>query len=153
MLWDDSEHAGFTTGTPWFDVNPNYTEINAEAARRDPRSVFAHYQKLIQLRHDDEAVREGRFQLLLPDHDQLWAFTRTLDEQTPPQVPEGSSASEIVSKGEGRLLVIANCSSGPGQIPTDDLPSLDGAELVLGTRDDADPATLAAWESRILRLA
>ncbi|MDF1487207.1 glycoside hydrolase family 13 protein [Tessaracoccus caeni] len=154
--WDDTEHAGFTTGTPWFDVNPNYTEINAEATRRDPDSVFAHYQKLIQLRHDDETVREGRFQLLLPEHDQLWAFTRTLD--TLPEVRTSRLADARTSATgntslEGRLLVIANCSSEPVQIPADDLPSLDGAELVLGTHDDADPATLAAWESRILRLA
>ncbi|MDF1489629.1 glycoside hydrolase family 13 protein [Tessaracoccus caeni] len=129
--WDDSEHAGFTTGQPWFGVNPNYSEINAGAVRREPDSVFAHYQKLIKLRHDDETVREGRFQLLLPDHDQIWAFTRAL--------------------GGDSLLVIANCSSLPAEIPAD-LPDLAGADLVLGTHPDSDSGILAPWESRILRL-
>ena len=104
----------------------------AYAARRDPGSVFAHFQRLIRLRHADEVVREGRFELLLPDHEQLWAFTRTL--------------------GDRVLLVVANCSSAPAEIPPDSLPGLDGAELVLGTHDDAATSVLAPWESRILRL-
>src|SRR6201999_2218937 len=59
MQWDDSPHAGFTTGMPWLAVNPNSTEINAQAAVEDPDSVFHHYRKLIALRHDLEVVREG----------------------------------------------------------------------------------------------
>ena len=51
VQWDASANAGFTTGTPWIKVNPNYTEINAEAALADPNSVFYYYQKLISLRH------------------------------------------------------------------------------------------------------
>lgn len=131
VQWDGSEHAGFTTGTPWMPVNPNHTEINAEAARRDPDSVFAHFRKLIQLRHDDEVVREGRFELLLPEDPQIWAFTRTL--------------------GERSLLVVANCSSAPAEIPQGLRPSVDGATLVLGTHEGSDPSVLAPWESRILR--
>ncbi len=50
MQWDDSPNAGFTTGTPWLKVNPNYTHINAEAALRDLDSTYFYYQKLIQLR-------------------------------------------------------------------------------------------------------
>lgn len=133
VQWDDSEHAGFTTGRPWSPVNPNYSQINAEASRRDPDCVFAHFQKLIRLRHDDEVVREGRFELLLPKHKQIWAFTRTLDDRV--------------------LLVLANCSSEAASIPTGSLPSLVGAELILGTHDGTDPAALAPWESRILRLS
>ena len=132
VQWDATGHAGFTTGTPWMPLNPNYTEINAANARRDPRSVFAHFQRLIRLRHTDEVVQEGRFELLLPDHEQLWAFTRTL--------------------GDRVLLVVANCSSVPAELPSDGLPGLDGAELVLGTHDDATASVLAPWESRILRL-
>ncbi len=132
MQWDASDNAGFTTGTPWFAVNPNHVTINADAALRDPDSVFAHFQKLIRLRHDSEVVREGRFELLLPDHEQIWTFTRTL--------------------GKERLLIIANCSSDEVAFPAEGLPNLDGADVILGTHT---PATgrLAAWESRILRLA
>ena len=131
--WDDTEHAGFTTGTPWLPANPNRVEINARAAVADPGSVFAHFQRLIRLRHNDETVREGRFELLLPDHEQIWAFTRTL--------------------GDSRLLVLANCSSTPAEIPGGGLPAHADAELVLGTHADPDPSVLAPWESRVLRLA
>ncbi len=131
VQWDDTPYAGFTTGVPWMAVNPNYREINAEASRREPGSVFAHFQQLIRLRHAEEVVREGRFELLLPEHEQLWVFTRTLGDQT--------------------LLVIANCSSTPAELPAR-LPALDGAELVLGTHPDAATGRLAPWESRLLRL-
>ena len=131
VQWDDTPYAGFTTGVPWMAVNPNYREINAEASRREPGSVFAHFQQLIRLRHAEEVVREGRFELLLPEHEQLWVFTRTLGDQT--------------------LLVIANCSSTPAELPAG-LPALDGAELVLGTHPDAASGRLAPWESRLLRL-
>ena len=59
MQWDASPHAGFTTGTPWLPVNPNHTEINAEAARKDPDSVFHHYRRLIALRHVLPVVVHG----------------------------------------------------------------------------------------------
>ena len=60
MQWDAGEHAGFTTGTPWLAVNPNHREINAEAARADPASVFHHYRRLIALRHDRAGRRARR---------------------------------------------------------------------------------------------
>ena len=60
MQWDGSEHAGFTTGEPWIAVNPNHTEINAAAAIADPDSVFHHYRKLIELRHDRAGGRARR---------------------------------------------------------------------------------------------
>ena len=47
MQWDDTENAGFTTGTPWLGVNPNYTEINARSQLQDENSVFHYYKKLI----------------------------------------------------------------------------------------------------------
>ena len=60
MQWDDSPHAGFTTGTPWIAVNPNHTTINAAAARADDRSVFHHYRRLIELRHTVRGRRRRR---------------------------------------------------------------------------------------------
>ena len=81
MQWDDSSHAGFSEGIPWLSVNPNYVNINAADALADPNSVFRHFQKLIKLRHDHQVLVEGRFELLLPEHEQIWAFTRTLDDQ------------------------------------------------------------------------
>ena len=80
MQWDASAHAGFTTGTPWIAVNPNHREINAEAARADPGSVFHHYRRLIELRHTEPVVAHGDFTMLLPDDERVYAFTRRLDD-------------------------------------------------------------------------
>jgi oligo-1,6-glucosidase len=76
VQWDASPQAGFTTGTPWIAVNPDYPEVNAAAQVGQPDSVFEHYRKLIELRHHDPVVIEGDFELLLPDHPAIWAFLR-----------------------------------------------------------------------------
>ena len=67
MQWDPDDNAGFTTGTPWIAVNPNYTEINAEDERKDPDSVYHYYRKLIHMRKEYPVFVDGRFELLLPD--------------------------------------------------------------------------------------
>ncbi|MDN5803484.1 MAG: alpha-glucosidase, partial [Microlunatus sp.] len=104
MQWDDRSHAGFSEGIPWLPVNPNYVVVNAHAAVNDPDSVFHHYRRLIELRHRDPVVVHGRFALLLPEHDRLWAFTRTLENTV--------------------LLVVANMSAAALELPTDQLPDL-----------------------------
>ena len=75
MQWDDSPHAGFTTGTPWLPVHPNHVEVNVAAQRADPDSVLAFYRELIRLRHDEPLVTDGDYRLLLPEHPTLWAFS------------------------------------------------------------------------------
>jgi oligo-1,6-glucosidase len=128
MQWDASPHAGFTTGTPWLAVNPNHAEVNAEAALADPDSVFHHYRKLIELRHTEPVVAHGDFTMLLPDHDQVYAFTR--------------------SYAGTELLVLGNFS---GEAVDVDVEGWEGAELVLGNVDDPEPGVLAPWEARIHR--
>lgn len=81
MQWDSSANAGFTTGTPWIPVNPNYTEINAQAALSDPDSVFYYYQKLISLRHTYPVIVYGVFRPLLEESDTIYAYVRELDNQ------------------------------------------------------------------------
>lgn len=76
MQWTAGENAGFSTGKPWMPVNPNYTEINAEAALADPDSVFHYYQKLIALRKTYDVFREGEFTLLCPEDENIFAYTR-----------------------------------------------------------------------------
>ncbi|HIX18719.1 MAG TPA: alpha-glucosidase [Candidatus Gemmiger faecavium] len=85
MQWDDSPNAGFTTGTPWIAVNPNYTEINAREQLARPDSVFHYYQKLIALRRsseDSELIVYGDYALILPDDPQLFAYIRRLGGKT-----------------------------------------------------------------------
>jgi oligo-1,6-glucosidase len=130
MQWDDTHQAGFTQGVPWLSVNPNYVMVNAKAERKDPASVFAHYQQLIRLRHELPVLAEGRFELLLGDDPQLWVVRRTLDGAT--------------------LLLVANCSSRPASVPEGSLPALDGARLLLATHGDRRGSALEPWESRLL---
>lgn len=81
MQWDDSRNAGFTTGTPWINVNPNYPKINAQAAVADPDSVFHYYQELIRLRHTLPVIVYGKFEGLLEDSETIYAYRRLLDGQ------------------------------------------------------------------------
>jgi len=76
MQWDDTEHAGFTSGTPWIDVAPNFKEINVKEALADPNSVFYHYQKLIRLRKTYDIITYGSYELILPDDPQILAYVR-----------------------------------------------------------------------------
>lgn len=76
MQWSADANAGFTTGTPWLPVNPNYTSINAEAALADKNSVFWYYQKLIALRKQYPVFVQGDFALLEPEHPRLFVYRR-----------------------------------------------------------------------------
>lgn len=80
--WNNSENAGFTTGKPWIKVNPRYTEINLEADRKSPDSVFSYYQKLIQMRKDNPAILDGDLKFLFEDHPQMVIYTRKCARQT-----------------------------------------------------------------------
>lgn len=80
MQWTAGENAGFTTATPWLPVNPNYCQINAAAELNDPDSVFYYYQKLIRLRKTYPIFREGAFNLLDPENDKIFAYTRSTPE-------------------------------------------------------------------------
>lgn len=81
MQWDSSEHGGFSDGTPWIKVNPNYKDINVEKAMKDPDSVFHYYKKLIELRKKNEIIVYGRYNLILDQHPEVYAYTRTLGNQ------------------------------------------------------------------------
>lgn len=83
MQWDDSENAGFTTGTPWIKINPNFQSINVKAALEDQNSIFFTYKKLIELRKNSpyaDTIKFGEFELLLEDDEQIFSYIRS-DEQ------------------------------------------------------------------------
>ena len=81
MQWNDQPQAGFTTGTPWIKVNPNYVDINAKKALTNTHSIFYYYQKLIALRKSYDIIIDGDYQLLLPDDEHLFVYKRCLDKQ------------------------------------------------------------------------
>ncbi len=138
MQWDDTPNAGFTKGTPWIKVNPNYRKINAKQAVADPNSIYHYYKKMIQLRKNNPIMVYGKYDLILRDHDEIYAYTRTLD-------------------GEVWLVV---CNFFANQ-PTFELPAeLDGskAKLVISNYDDVaaegviDSFTLRPYECRVYAL-
>jgi len=80
--WNDKKNAGFTDGTPWIKVNPNYKDINAQAQINDENSVFNYYKKLIALRKKKEIIVYGDYTLILEDNNDIYAYTRKLKEET-----------------------------------------------------------------------
>ena len=127
MQWTDGPHAGFTSGTPWMMVNPNYTRINAAAALADPGSVFYTYQKLIALRKAHPVFVEGDFTLLCPEDEQVFAYLR---------------------RGAGQeLLAAVNLSgrSAPFTLPD----AFAGCAPLLATQGAPQPGVLRPWEAQL----
>lgn len=81
MQWSNEANGGFSRVSPWLKVNPNYTEINVEAALNDPDSIFFHYQKLIALRKNKPIITWGKYQQLLEAHQEVFAYQRILDNE------------------------------------------------------------------------
>ncbi|MEV6342497.1 alpha-glucosidase [Actinoplanes sp. NPDC051851] len=135
MQWDDSPQAGFTTGTPWLAVNPNYPQINAASQRADPTSVFHYYRRLIELRHCEPTVVTGDFTMLLPTDERIYAFTRRLNKT--------------------ELLVLANFTPHPVRAEIPDAPSWSNADLLLTNlptpSPSPDPLLLAPWQAVVYR--
>jgi len=132
MQWTAGPNAGFTTGTPWIAANPNASEINAEAEVADDDSVFAHYRALIDLRHRSEVVARGDYTLVLPEHPQIFAYTRAL--------------------GDDALLVLANLTGDEATFDPAELPGWSDAEPVLSNLDGSAAArgVLRPWEAVVL---
>lgn len=82
MLWDDSEQAGFTSGTPWIKIDERYKEINAKQQVEDPNSIYHHYRKLIQLRKEVKVITDGTFTRLDNAHPEVFAYARMNEEET-----------------------------------------------------------------------
>jgi oligo-1,6-glucosidase len=147
MQWDSSEQAGFTKGMPWIRVNPNYKrstpqsgsvdkEINVANALADPDSVFYHHKKLIQLRRENPVIVYGTYDLILQVHEEIYAFTRTLDEE--------------------QLLVILNFSKNSPKFILPEGITFSGTQLLISNyRVDSDENprefTLRPFEARVYR--
>lgn len=81
MQWNAGKNAGFSTGTPWMRVNPNYEDINAEEQIKREDSVFSYYKELIRLRKEKEIIVYGHYELLMPEDEKLFVYTRSLDNE------------------------------------------------------------------------
>jgi glycosidase len=139
MQWSDAEHAGFTDGTPWIMVNPNYRQINAQAQRDDEHSVLRYHRELIQLCHTHDSLTYGAYEPLAPDHRDVWMYQRRGAEET--------------------LLIILNFAEAPLSFfdASDALP--EGAELSLllsnyaaAMPDHPEQLRLRPYEARVYRI-
>lgn len=135
MQWNSSKNGGFTEGTPWIMVNPNYKEINAEQEMADPDSVFHYYQHLIALRRSSswsDIIVYGHYELLAPENPQVFAYTREY---------------------EGRkLLVICNLSSEKVSFEIPDSVSWTQADRLIGNykyQELARKTELRPWEAEV----
>lgn len=131
MQWDASENAGFTTGTPWIDLNPNYKKINVADQLKREDSVFHYYQKLIKLRKEYEIIVYGKYELLLPDDENIYAYVRTLGNQ--------------------KLLVVCNFSKSEQKF---DFQGYENAEVLISNynRDAGEDGILKPYEATVLLL-
>ncbi|MDV2684981.1 alpha-glucosidase [Alkalihalophilus lindianensis] len=76
MQWDTSSHGGFTTGTPWLQVNPNYKQINVDQAKENPDSILHYYRNLIKLRREHPIMVYGVYSPLDIENDSIYSYTR-----------------------------------------------------------------------------
>ena len=131
MQWDASENAGFTTGTPWIAVNPNYKKINVADQLKREDSVFHYYQKLIRLRKENEIIVYGNYELLLPEDENIFAYIRTLDNQ--------------------KLLVVCNFSKSEQKF---DFSGYENAKVLISNynRDAGEDGILKPYEATVLLL-
>ena len=130
MQWTSGKNAGFTDGTPWIDLNDNYTEINVEAQINDPNSIFTHYKNLVHLRKEYDIIAEGEFELLLKDDEEVFAYKR--------------------NRGAEELVIV--CNFYENTISRDIAGLLNGHELLLesySAEGIEDINTLRPYESRI----
>ncbi|HEY5895622.1 MAG TPA: alpha-glucosidase [Chthoniobacterales bacterium] len=137
VQWDGSDNAGFTSGTPWMKVNPNYQAINAKQGLADPGSIFHYYQKLIRLRKENPIIVYGKYDLILDAHEEVYAFTRTLRDE--------------------RLLVLLNFTKNAPVFALPTALGFSGNELLVSnypvdSAEDIRLITLRPFEARVYRL-
>lgn len=128
VQWDCTEHAGFTTGNPWFYVNPNYTKINVAQQESDPDSLLNFYREAIRLRKSLPAVRYGAYKEHFPLDSKRYIYSRETEKQ--------------------KLLVICSFSEKPVKLTIPKGFDLTSGKLILSNYQNAD-SMLQPYECRI----
>ncbi|MFC4714398.1 glycoside hydrolase family 13 protein [Planococcus dechangensis] len=128
MQWHGGENAGFTSGTPWLQTNPNYEWLNVEKQKQDPHSVLSFYKQMIFLRKNMDVLIYGSYDLVETECEDVYAYTRT--------------------QGDEQVLIISNLG-----ITSCDWFEPDGAELLLANYEERDGYQLKPYEARVYQLA
>ncbi|MGV2939398.1 alpha-glucosidase [Mesobacillus sp. LC4] len=131
MQWSVADNAGFSTGKPWIGTNPNYKEVNVENQLQDPDSILHFYKKMIEMKKANEIFTYGTYDLVLEEHSQIYAYTRTMDDK--------------------QALVISNLTSEPADFEFHGFP-LESSQLLLNNykvEDQKSLFTLKPYETRV----
>ncbi|WP_102691801.1 glycoside hydrolase family 13 protein [Rummeliibacillus pycnus] len=137
MQWSDEENAGFTSGTPWMSINPNYTKINVTKQQQDSHSILNYYKKMIQLRKTDEIFVYGQYDLVHEGHPAIYAYTRTYKSE--------------------KVMILCNLTSDPVIVEESDGINYSDEQLLLANmlvkpHKNETMLKLAPYEARIYRL-
>ena len=129
VQWSDADHAGFTTGTPWFHVNPNYKAINVAQQEEDPDSILNFYRKAIHLRKDLAVVRHGTYTEHFKNDKDLYVYSR-------------DGAAE-------KLLVVCSFADRPVSMKIPRGYDLSTAQLILQNYPAPEESLLMPYETRV----
>jgi alpha-glucosidase len=136
MQWSGDKNGGFSEGNPWMKVNPNYESINVEAQLKEEDSILAFYKKMIAVKKENHIFTYGIYDLILPEHEQIFAYTRTLDNE--------------------KVLVVTNLSTKPAEAALEEI-KVDSEGLLLNnyqvdSHSLVNKITLQPYEARVYRL-
>ena len=116
MQWSGDSNAGFSRGTPWIQVNPDYRSINVAVEERDSGSVLNYFRRMIRLRKSDPLLTYGRYQLLDRENPDVFAYTRSLGGRTLLVLLSFSSKevrTTLPAGYTGRRILINNLANEP----------------------------------------
>ncbi len=134
VQWNSEEHGGFTTGTPWIEVNNNYKKVNAESQIHDEASIFSYYKKLVQLRKEVDVIAYGDIKPLDAKHPSVFAYERTYENE--------------------KLIVV--CNFYKNEVVWDSKMNLEGYETLLSNYSEQNiengKITLKPYEAIMLHL-
>ncbi|ULG72131.1 glycoside hydrolase family 13 protein [Macrococcus brunensis] len=139
MQWDASDNAGFTTGHPWMKVNPNYPYLNVAHQLEREDSILNFYKKLIKFKKDNLIMTYGTFDLVYPEHETVFVYTRTL--------------------GDEKVLVIGNLDNQKVELDDSENLEFNAKQLIISNYDygfdikTSNSIQLQPYEARVYRLA
>ena len=129
VQWDNSENAGFTTGTPWFYVNENYKEVNVEDQENDKNSVLNFYRKVIKVRKELSCVRYGEYKEYGKYSSSVYTYSREDEKQ--------------------KILVVCSFSEKEVKWNVPKGFKLTSGKLILSNYDNANSTSLKPYEARV----